>query len=59
MDKATNRRRNFAFVVFKEEGAADKAIAMQKHLLGDRYVSDFLLISTGLYFNVHLLLSAM
>jgi hypothetical protein len=37
MDKTTNRRRNFVFVVFKDENGANRAVEQTKHLLGDRY----------------------
>lgn len=35
-DKQTKARRNFAFIVFEEEEATDKAVANPKHIFSDR-----------------------
>jgi hypothetical protein len=37
-DKQRNARRNFAFIVFEEEDAADRASAFPKQMFGEREV---------------------
>ena len=37
-DKQRNARRNFAFIVFEEEDAADRASAYPKQMFGEREV---------------------
>ena len=39
-DRTTKNRRNFAFIVFEEEDAADRAAASPKHTFGEREVRE-------------------